>query len=548
MKIKFPCFNKLGNSYFVKNFFSVLICCILILQCFFRLSYASDFESKFDRTNQCSNKDYIQKIRELWNKKKTDYYKLMKNGHQKGRSYPYILYDIQTLTHNLLRYSAECNDFYMLEELVLLYTNAINNLVETDSYTFYYYPNNQIKSIQKLKKKHKMWLNNELPVVEEVILCSSQFLYLISDAIVIVANIKKENQTPIMRDFITRFLPILLDHYQRWIFDEKGSFQVKGWGCKYQGEYVKTSMNHYEFITKKTKRELGDNKSPGYCNAVTDTDIFIIAGVSNILSANTKDSNLIKIDQNVKNLFLEYLKEGILLLKSRISYHKIKDFDGNLVEASNFDLGVWDYHPDYAYSNYTSKVYPDIKNSEYRATNVGWDLSHARRFVHIFESLYRNAKTLKLDFPDYEFMKKLSNQFIYGTFNRDFKKPLFTNFMNGTNGWYRVGYSNRKGFGYGPFDMSIAVLTGGYGFLSKYNNDIERVFCALIKMIESKNPDIREHVIEHYENNVWKDYKHYRSFDFHNKDNPNTQAVLLQFLPSLYNMRLDESCLIIGDR
>jgi len=121
----------------------------------------------------------------------------------------------------------------------------------------------------------------------------------------------------------------------------------------------------------------------------------------------------------------------------------------------------------------------------------------------------------------------------YATFNRDFKKPLFTNFMDGTNGWYRVNYSGRKGFGYGPWDMSISVLTGGFGFWSKYNSDTQKVFVALIEMLKSKDPAIRQHVINHYETNVWKQYKREREFNFEKLDDSKTLGILIQVLPSL---------------
>jgi len=173
---------------------------------------------------------------------------------------------------------------------------------------------------------------------------------------------------------------------------------------------------------------------------------------------------------------------------------------------------------------------------------VGWDLSHARRFVHVFETLLRNKELLNLEFPTKTLMEKLANQLIYGTFNRDFKKPLFANFMDGTNGWFRVGYNGRIGYGYGPWDMSIAVLTGGYGFWAKYNKDVDAVFCSLQKMLESNDPDVRKHVIEHYEENYWLHYKRFRLFNFQDKENPNTQSVLIQFLPSLCNMRAYNDC------
>ena len=111
-----------------------------------------------------------------------------------------------------------------------------------------------------------------------------------------------------------------------------------------------------------------------------------------------------------------------------------------------------------------------------------------------------------MTFPEASSHKKL---------NRDFKKPLFTNFMNGGNGWYRVNYSGRKNFGYGPYKLSNSLATGGYGLWARYNPDMKRVTDALWNMLrqvaadvpaESSgrrqgaaiNPDLLEHVTTYY--------------------------------------------------
>lgn len=56
--------------------------------------------------------------------------------------------------------------------------------------------------------------------------------------------------------------------------------------------------------------------------------------------------------------------------------------------------------------------------------------------------------------------------------------------MDGTNGWYRVNYSNRPLFGYPPFGMSNSAPDGGYALWSRYNNDTFRVFDALIQAVQ----------------------------------------------------------------
>lgn len=177
------------------------------------------------------------------------------------------------------------------------------------------------------------------------------------------------------------------------------------------------------------------------------------------------------------------------------------------------------------FSESTTPLEKNLRKPSGRRFNVGWDISHAGRFVHVFNTLYKNREVTGTGFPDRKFMEELTNQFLYGVFNGDFKKPLFTNFMDGTNGWYRVGYNGRLGYGYSPWSMSFAALTGGYAFWMEYNNDIERLYYALLKMIISENPEIRRHVMEYYEKTHFYHYKKVRAFDFSNMENPNTKKI-----------------------
>ena len=472
---------------------------------------------------------YHDTIRGLWKKRRPVYLKWLQGSAQT----PYNLYNLQNETNNLLKYAGLTQDVELTEELILLYAKALDTLDETDAYAFYYYPDSPRRSVHKLSSRHKMWLDNQKPVGDESILVSSQFLYLLSEATDIVSRLPPDKQTPAMQNAIRQFVPVLLDHYKRWVFDEAEPFQVRGWGCKMKGKYVETGMNHFTFVKKKLNRELGDQGCPSYCNAVTDTDMWIIAGVVNLLAAHRKDSSLVVFPQEWYNQFLAYAGVGIDLLKTRFVYPEYTNFAGQPVTGALFDAGAWDDHSDYAYAGYCGKEYPDPGKKK-KGKDVGWDLSHARRFVHVFDALHKHRVIFNMDFPSEDFMKMLTNQFLYATFHRDFKLPLFSNFMDGSNGWFRAGYEDRVGFGYGPWDMSISVLTGGYGFWSIYNPDVETVFRALLEMINTTDPEVREHLQIHYEKNYWSKYERPRNIDFSQKEDAGRQSVLIQFLPSLY--------------
>jgi len=166
----------------------------------------------------------------------------------------------------------------------------------------------------------------------------------------------------------------------------------------------------------------------------------------------------------------------------------------------------------------------DISNKKEEDINAGWDISHARRFVHLFTTLYENKDITKDNFPEEKVMISLANQVAYGTFNRDFNKPLFTNFMDGTNGWYRVDYNSKAGFGYAPYDLSSSIMTGGYGFFEKYNSDIRRIMDSLWNYAQ------KEDISNPYLCGCYLNYErgccNSNPFNFENSKN------LLMFLPS----------------
>ena len=112
-------------------------------------------------------------------------------------------------------------------------------------------------------------------------------------------------------------------------------------------------------------------------------------------------------------------------------------------------------------------------------TKTGWDINHGKRFVQVFETLYHNRKITGDSFPDEAFMKSLANEFVYGSSNRNIEKPLFTNYIGGENGWYRVGYHGST-FGYPPYGLTSYGPEGGYGYWAEYNSDIGMIMNSLL--------------------------------------------------------------------
>jgi hypothetical protein len=239
------------------------------------------------------------------------------------------------------------------------------------------------------------------------------------------------------------------------------------------------------------------NDSTSYCNVIVDTEMWIIDGVSNVLAANAKDPKTFPIPQTIKNQFLIFLEKGTQLLKKRTQDTSLTNFKNLNVTGSILDKGKLSTHPDYEYANYTGMEFPGCMERQY-SRQVGMDISHAGRLTYLFSDLYFNKKFVPTQSTiSFDEVKKIANQFAYKIFNRDFKWPAFSNFWDGSNGWYRVNYANRKGFGYAPNTLSPAI-SYGYGFLQHFNADVKTIFLNQLDFLQSTDPIKIE-----YKNNIF---------------------------------------------
>ena len=409
-------------------------------------------------------------IHAVWRSAKWDLARRMRNGLSKGSAI--VLYDVQVQTNLLLEHAAAWGDRDILHDLAELYLVAYDYLERRGTYR----PAFCRKGPDlPLSPPARMWLEADGTLSR---LHVSQFLYLLSRAVCIICDVRAQDRTDAMNRPVAGYVPVLKEHYTRWVCCDHGAFRG-GFG----GE--KEFMNHHDYLKRKFERPFS---GPKICNAVFDIDMWIVAGVVELLGAHQREPALVPLTPGSRPRLLDYVRLATTLIKSRLTESRLTDFAGKPVTGLNFDLGQWDDWRDYAYSGYTGATFPTGKDKA-RAKNVGWDISHARRFVHVFETLLRHRDVTGQAFPTRKTLVGLANQLIYAAFNRDFEGPLFTNFMSGTNGWYRVGFKGQATFGYAPYRLSNAVPTGGYLTWVKYNPDVGRVAKALRKMIRAVMAD-----------------------------------------------------------
>merc|ERR1719195_1683550 len=91
--------------------------------------------------------------------------------------------------------------------------------------------------------------------------------------------------------------------YMRWVGapNGRGVWTMSGWGCAPGERY-----NHFEWLKKKKDRGF---KEYDYCNAVTDMDMWLIAGVVELLLAHDADGNIMEAHMSTarKDYLMHYV-------------------------------------------------------------------------------------------------------------------------------------------------------------------------------------------------------------------------------------------------
>ncbi len=431
----------------------------------------------------------------------------------------YVLYDTQLQTANLLLHAEYARDVAQLEGLARVYEPAFDALVpRTEAFYYYAVPAGGgapvRESVWTLPAPTRMWTDAPLAglaVGPESVLVSSQFLYASSRLVRVTAEMPIP--TPSLSRFVDKAVAAIVDdHYRRWIDGIPGlpgSFQVRGWGCN------TGTFSHREHLQNLQARRYGTAALPGppatpagYCNAMTDTDLWIVAGTMEILAANRRSPTRVPLDAATRTAFESYVALGLAVVKGRFGATTVSSPAGP-VQGMVFDPGGFDGHPDMAYTGYTDTspacrtctavgqcTCPEFPGWVTPApsaprlppqplSGVAWDISHARRLVSVFDSFRRHRSLVPaVTFTDTEALA-FARQVAFGVWNGDLVNPQFTTFFDGTNGWYRVNYSSRSAFGYPPNAMTSSAPLCGYGFWAELEPALRPALDAAFAKIDT---------------------------------------------------------------
>ena len=507
-----------------KKYFKLLI--IITLSIAISSSYLKGYQ------NFSTKYKIDAKILKLWGQSK----KSIESSIEMLNKSPIELYFIGSQSHNLLHYAFTKEHTLLTDELLQLYMKTLPYIERKKTYNIYHLNEMQEKSSITLTEPIYIWSNKS---GDEELLSSAQFLFVVSYAFNKITALSTEKRSKTMHDFIKNFSPILSSHYQRWIMgiEEKnktkklGSFSRRGWGCKDdKGAYI------YARPLKQMLEELGKKSYHGasYCNVIADPSLLIISGVGYYL-AGTKNKYPSYTIQNEKALE-DFFIESINTLSEQFKKSSInkKDSKKTFVPILSFQEGAWFGHPDYYYSTYNGSTFPKEidKKSEHI---VGGDVAHGSRVIYLLEMLTENRDKFDITFPTQNDMEMFTNGFFYKVFNQNYQKPLFKNYMDGSNGWFRVNYESKEGYGYATYTIgSYGALLGGYPRLAKYNKDLEEIFIILFKKFNSTKKEDRAFIHQFYEKSIWMEAQQREVYQFYKKKiNPKSAIYLLSFYSSL---------------
>lgn len=191
---------------------------------------------------------------------------------------------------------------------------------------------------------------------------------------------------------------------------------------------------------------------------------------------------------------------------------------------AEIDHGYWRNYADSRYAAYGAATSPVLchKNTHgimqktfrieskasYIDSNLGWDFSHARRLVPALNTLARNRANLadvfgyrNSAFDPVKLQHAFANQIANKIWNKNKQYPLFSNFWDGSNGWYRAGYENGTGkcrVGQAPYSLSQSFPTGGYPEWAVFNSTIRALAVQLYKLSNSTAPTDMAFVSKNY--------------------------------------------------
>lgn len=402
----------------------------------------------------------------------------------------YVLYDLQTVFHNLHALALRCNALTRQRQFADLIKRAYARL-----------------EIEPSRNDRRQWVcrggrvcNRVNRLVDtEVMLTSVQFLALATE----VANGLHGHSaaTDSDRAFALQTARIALEHLLRWSNAR--------------------AMAALRASLTATQADVADGSSRYFLTDKVLWQLTVYAHVAGMIERDTnlRDSLSLSVDEWAQ------LQNHAHALAQLVERRTTATTGGDAEQAAlDLDAGYWRYYKDNRYASYQGADKPALcergEDGRLKAViklppetvpirdDIGWDLSHARRLVHYLSALQRNRQAMQSVWqipmnllPDDATVQGFAKQLLTKVWNQDKARPLFANYLSGANGWYRVAYDNGTGRcaeGFPPFGLTDAFPTGGFVTWGHWVPQLHALGVRLFELLASDAPVDRRFVQQHY--------------------------------------------------
>jgi hypothetical protein len=300
-------------------------------------------------------------------------------------------------------------------------------------------------------------------------------------------------------EFVAKTALVTVHHLNRWADDPK--------------------LLRLDERMRATPQSAADGQSKWF---FTDIDLWIVTMYAELAGIQEARADLRDaLARELSPTARERLGGLLKLLKARLTLEPVTSprLKGARAAAGDLDRGFWRHYRDNRYAAYTDdeppvscgadKKSPRTLAKAERAAVVGsggWDFSHARRLVHVIEALDRQrvATTkhygLAADAIPAGLGPAFATALLVRVWNGDTERPLFANYWDGANGWYRAGHSSGGNCfeGYGPFKLSDAFALGGFASWAVHQPGIAPIGRRVYALAESTRDDDAAFVRTYY--------------------------------------------------
>ncbi len=403
---------------------------------------------------------------------------------------------IQGYTNDALREAIRTGRDGLAEEMLELWRKPFSTLQMRDRYLAYYLTPGQPVSEARLDGPEEMWVE---PSGVEAELYPAIYLAGATDVALAIAQRSPGERTEAMTRFSRRIARLAVSHYKRWSFGPPHTWQVRGWGCDASG------LDLVEFTRRRMDRSLGNGRA-AYCVAPTDLDMLLVIGISNLLQTAEIAPELVPLTPHDRERFGSLLRLQAQFMASRLAWGTAVDARGRTVTVVDFDPGSWARHPDWSHAADEELRFPTSKPSP--KDGVGRDISHGWRIAWMALTLASHPQAVAGTADWSAVVDALARQVAAKVLDTTASVPRFRNYLDGSNGWYRVDYSGRKGFGYPPYGLSRTFLESPWARLAVHDERLLAATAQMWKVLAAPSEDAcRDFNQTYVSGHFWRDRK-----------------------------------------